>query len=215
MKRSCFLLVLFGTALLLPAEQKLPEYQFASGSWEIAGERLYQRDAGSQLAKVNFQVPQSGSMIYEFNVRYEGGAEDGHGGFGLHLYGDQPHPGASWGSGRSYLIWFNYDEHPRSPRIPAGFSLHLYRSLSHSRMELLESLNLNEYVRQLPPNFLAARAPVKIIVFGDTGEIRVYDPAGVDKGDQYFTFQADKRDVPLKGDWVTLRTNGVKLSFGF
>ncbi|MDR2482860.1 MAG: hypothetical protein LBD08_04425 [Treponema sp.] len=212
MKRRFCVFVLIGIAFCLSAQQELPEYQFASGSWEIDGERLYQRDAGSQLAKVNFRVSQSGSMIYEFNVRYEGGAADGHGGFGLHLYGDEAHPGASWGSGKSYLIWFNYDEHPRSLQIPAGFSMQLYRSLSHSRMELLESLDLNEYIRQLPRNFLAAPAPVRIIVFGDTGEIRVYEPGGADR---YFTFQADRRDIPLKGSWVTLRTNGITLSFGF
>jgi hypothetical protein len=47
---------------------------------------------------------------------------------------------------------------------------------------------------------------------GDTGEIRIYDPTD-ETGTSYFFYNIDKRDLPRKGSWVTLRTNGVKISF--
>jgi hypothetical protein len=57
--------------------------------------------------------------------------------------------------------------------------------------------------------------PVEFVIWidGDTGEIRVYDPTD-ETGTSYFYYNINKRDLPRKGSWVTLRTNGGKLSFG-
>jgi hypothetical protein len=128
MKRGILFLLVFGATAALFAQVNLPEHRFVSGSWSISGQRLYQNDANARLAKVNIRAPQSGPMLYEFAARYESGAEDGHGGFGLHIFGDKALNAASWGSGNSYLLWLNYDEKPIDKRnIPAGLSAQVYR----------------------------------------------------------------------------------------
>jgi hypothetical protein len=210
MKQIALFLLAAGITLSLHAQAKIPEYKAVSGQWTFAGERLYQNDAGARLAKVNFRVPQNGPMRYEFNVRYEGGAEDGHGGFGIHVFSDTAYNGASWGCGRSYLIWFNYDKKPLSAAIPAGLSAQIYRSYTNSRMDLIKSVSLEDHRSFFTEEALSAPIPFKIEVYGDTGQIKVFDPF---VEDQYYFFEVNPRDIPLKGDWVALRTNGLKLSF--
>ena len=210
MKRLVLFVLVAGMAVSLFAQTNVPEHFFAAGNWGFIGPRLYQNNAKAGLAKVNFRAPQSGSMIYEFNARYEDGVQDGHGGFGLHIFVDRAYNAASWGAGKSYLLWLNYDEHPISKQIPVGLSGQIYRSVSNSRMDLVESVSLNEYLPYLTDEALASPISFKIIANGDTGEIRIFDPT---EPDTYFTFFVDKKELPLKGDWVALRTNGIKLSF--
>jgi hypothetical protein len=192
----------------------VPEIEYArgAGSWHFTGPRLFQDDAQERLAKVNLSVPQEGEMIYEFNARYEGGAEDGHGGFGIHVFGDSRLDSPSWGSGKSYLLWLNYDEHPINDNIPVGLSAQIYRSVSHSQMELLYSMDLNDYLVYLDDETLGETVPFRIWANGNTGEVRVYDPTE-DLESVYFVFHLDKEDLPLKGDWIALRSNGAKVSF--
>lgn len=210
MKKLLAVLVVLGLSVPIFAQNLLPEHRFASGSWSFIGPRLYQGDARAPLAKVNVRIPQSGPMIYAFNARYESGAEDGHAGFGIHLFADAAHQGASWGTGKSYLLWLNYDENPRNASIPRGFSAQVYRSISHSRMELVHSIDLNQYSSLITPESLAQPLPIRLYMDGNTGEIRVYDPTDPS---YYYFFYIDKGDVPIKGNWVALRTNGVKMSF--
>ncbi|MDR1972448.1 MAG: hypothetical protein LBQ46_11075 [Treponema sp.] len=210
MKRLILLLVVLTAASALYAQSTLPEYRIASGSWRLSGGRLYQEDEKARLAKVNLRVPQEGPMLYEFNARYESGGEDGHGGFGIHVFSNSSFSGPSWGSGRSYLLWLNYDENPGTSQIPAGLSAQIYRSYTNSYMELVESVDLNEYVENVTVDDLDYPVPFRILVDGATGEVRVYDPTDPNLAD-YFYFYI--RDVPLKGEWVNLRTNGVNLSF--
>jgi hypothetical protein len=211
MKKLVAVLVAVGLSIPAFAQFNLPEYHFASGSWSFVGTRVLQSDAKAPLAKVNIKVPQSGPMVYVFNAKYEGGAEDGHGGFGIHLFADKVYPGASWGSGKSYLLWLNYDEHPMDPKIPKGFSAQVYRSVTNSQMDLVQSVDLNKYSYLITPQNLANPVPIKIWMNGDTGEIRVYDPTDPT---YYYYFYIDKKDVPMKGAWIALRTNGLKMSFG-
>ncbi|MDR1030412.1 MAG: hypothetical protein LBL76_06020 [Treponema sp.] len=212
MKRLVFLLLVMGIGVSLFAQVQLPEHRFVSGDWSMNDDRVYQNDANARLAKVNIKVPQNGSMLYDFSVRYESGAEDGHGGFGLHIFADAVYDGPSWGSGNSYLLWLNYDENPLSSAIPKGLSGQIYRSYTNSRMELVESIDLNQFADLLTAENLAEPVPFKIWVNGDTGDVRVYDPTDPYLATYYY-FTIDKKDVPLKGDWVALRTNGIKLSF--
>ena len=214
MKRFFLILLVMGIGVSLFAQVQLPEHHFASGKWIMNGARLFQNDAKARLAKVNIRAPQNGPMIYEFNVRYEDGIQDGHGGFGLHIFANDIMNKASWGSGTSYLLWLNYDEKPVSKDIPKGFSAQIYRSVSNSRMELLESYDLNQYANLLTYENCAANVvPVKIWVDGNTGEVRVYDPTDPDMNN-YFYFYLPKNNLPLKGNWISLRTNGLSLSFG-
>jgi hypothetical protein len=210
MKKILAVLALVGLAIPAFAQLSLPQYQFASGKWSFVGARLHQNDAKAPLAKVNFKVPQKGKFAFGFNALYEGGAEDGHGGFGVHLFADRVHPGTSWGNGNSYLLWLNYDENPKNPAIPKGFSAQIYRSTSHSRMRLVKSVDLNQYRGLLTPENLAAPLPIRIFADTATGEVRVYDPTDPTN---YFYFYIDKKDVPMTGSWVSLRTNGLKMSF--
>jgi hypothetical protein len=218
MKKVLFWGMVFAAAAGLSAQdvtvREVPpvEYARGAGDWYFAGPRLMQDDADARLAKVNLNVPQEGEMYYEFNVRYEGGAEDGHGGVGIHVMGDSRIDIPSWGSGKSYLLWLNYDEHPISADIPAGLSAQVYRSDSHSQMTLLFSRDLNEYLPFLDDDALSKSVPFRITVNGDTGEVRVYDPT-VDLKSVYYVFNIDKNALPLKGDWIALRSNGMKVSF--
>jgi hypothetical protein len=211
MKRIIFsLLVMVGVSLY--AQNQLPEHYFASGDWTVVGDRVYQKDAKARLAKVNIKVSQQGPMVYDFNARYESGAEDGQGGFGIHVFADKVVNSPSWGSGNSYLLWLNYDEKPLSSSIPAGLSGQIYRSYSNSRMELVQSIDLNQYSSLLTEDNLAFPVPFRIWVNGDTGEVRIYDPTDPYLSTYYY-FTIDKKDLPLKGEWVSLRTNGINLSF--
>ncbi|MDR1232458.1 MAG: hypothetical protein LBK61_13780 [Spirochaetaceae bacterium] len=218
MKKLLFWALVFAVAAGLSAQnvtvREVPEIEYArdAGAWSFTGPRLSQEDEGARLAKVNLGVQQEGEMLYEFNVRYEGGAEDGHGGVGIHILGDSRIDRASWGSGKSYLLWLNYDEHPISSDIPAGLSAQVYQSTTHSQMTLLHSMDLNDYLWYLDDEALSESIPFRILVNCDTGEVRVYDPTE-DLDSVYFVFNIDKSDLPLKGDWVALRTNGVKASF--
>lgn len=207
-----FLLVLCAGASLF-AQVQLPEHHFASGRWSLTSDRLYQNDAAARLAKVNIRVPQSGPMIYEFNARYEDGAQDGQGGFGLHIFAEDIYHRASWGSGTSYLLWLNYDDHPITKGIPKGFSAQVYRSYSSAQMDLVASVSLSEYENLLTNENLSQPIPFKIWADGNTGEVRVYDPTDPNMATYYY-FYVDKKDVPLKGNWISLRTNGLKMSFG-
>jgi len=214
MKRLVLFLLVLGVGVSLFAQVQLPEYTFASGSWSFVGDRLFQNDANARLAKVNIKIPQSGQMIYEFNVRYENGIEDGHGGFGIHIFANNVLNQASWGSGVSYLLWLNYDEHPITKGIPAGFSAEVYRSYTNSYMELVDAVDLNQYAYLLTQeNCVDNTVPFRIWIDGNTGEVRVYDPTDPNNG-FYFYYFLDKKDLPLKGDWISLRTNGISLSFG-
>jgi len=207
------LVVMVAAVLSVPvfAQVQLPEYHFASGSWSFVGPRLFQNDQKAPLAKVNIKIPQSGPMVYVFNAKYESGAEDGHAGFGIHLFADKAYPKASWGSGKSYLLWLNYDEKPLSKAIPKGFSAEVYRSVNNSRMDLVQAVDLNRYAYLLTPENLAKPITLKLWMDGNTGEVRVYDPTDPT---YYYYFNIDKKDVPMKGSWIALRTNSVKMSFG-
>jgi hypothetical protein len=212
MKHTVLFLLVIGLVSAAYAQNKVPEHSFASGDWKFEGGRLFQNNAKAPLSKMNFKVPQKDVMVYEFNARYEKGAEDGHGGFGIHIFGDRVIDKASWGSGNSYLLWLNYDENPITKDIPKGLSAQVYRSYTHSRMELVKSIDLNEYAYLLTKENLSVPVPVKITVDGNTGEVRIADPRDPDLKD-YFYFHLDLGGVPLKGDYAALRTNGMSLSF--
>ncbi|MDR1105282.1 MAG: hypothetical protein LBL44_02895 [Treponema sp.] len=208
-------IALFLTVLVLAApvftQTNLPEHRFVSGDWSISGSRVYQNDARARLAKVNIRLPQSGFMVYEFDARYESGAEDGHGGFGLHVFADSVINAPSWGTGNSYLLWLNYDENPVSRSIPRGLSAQVYRSHTNTWMDLVTSIDLNSYAPLLTQENLSSPVPFRIAVDSATGEVRVYDPADAAGG--YYFFYIDRKDIPLKGNWAALRTNGIRLSF--
>jgi len=213
MKRLLIFLALICAAATLFAQVPLPEHQFAAGRWGFVGSRLQQSDAKSGLAKFNMRVPQSGAMQYEFTAKYEDGLQDGHGGFGIHIFGDSAYNGASWGAGNSYLLWLNYDENPVTPGFIKGFSAQVYRSRSNSVMDLVQSFDLNQYLPYITWDDLRYPVPIRIVVYGDTGEVRVYDPTDPD-WTYYWFFFLDRRDVPLRGNWISLRTNGASVSFG-
>ncbi|MDR0411305.1 MAG: hypothetical protein LBH75_04950 [Treponema sp.] len=211
MKRFVFFLLVGGVTAALFAQVDLPEHEFAVGSWSFIGDRVYQTDVHEALAKTNLKIPQSGAMLYEFDVRYEGGAEDGHGGFGIHIFADRATKEPSWGVGKSWLIWLNYDESPvKGSKIPVGLSGQVYRSTSNSAMELVYNVDLNNYQSFLTTDFLNNPIHIKIYANGDSGEIRIYDPTEEGK---YYGFTIDEKYLPLKGDWAAVRTNCAKFSF--
>ena len=211
MKRLIVIVLVLGVGASLFAQQ-LTDFRYASGDWRMVSNRLYQNDAKAPLAKANVRVPQSGPMIYEFNVRYEDAPRKTHGGFGIHIFADNVINTVSWGSGTSYLLWLNYDEKPISKEIPVGLSAQVYRSISNSQMNLIESVDLNGFIDLLSNEKIADPLPIKIWANGDTGEVRVYDPTDPASEYYYYFYLPTKN---LKGNWISLRTNELKLSFGY
>jgi hypothetical protein len=197
------------------AAQQIPEYSVGYGNWVLNKEdgRLYQNNEETGLAKANFKVKQTGAMIYEFNFRYEGGIEDGLAGFGIHLFVDDITNRPSWGSGKSYLLWLNYDEKPADKRIPAGLSALIYRSNSKSSMTLEEAIDLNQYKYLLSEDNINSTLPIKIYMDPETGEVRMYDPFD-EEGTLYYYLYEDPKLIVNNSGWITLRTSSMKASFG-
>ena len=184
------------------------DFGFAEGDWTILGNRLYQKDIKAGMARVDIPAPQAGMMVYEFNVRYEDGAEDMHAGFGIHLFVDKPAKGKAWGNGKSYLLWLNYDENPKE--ITKGLSAQIYKSLTNSRMELLADIDLNDYVYLLTEDLLDMVIPVKMVVNGFNGDVKIYDPT-----DPSYVYKFNiGNTAPLTGKYMSLRSNSMGISFG-
>ncbi|MDA3940623.1 MAG: hypothetical protein PF693_15155, partial [Spirochaetia bacterium] len=134
------------------------DLNFAEGNWAVIGERLYQSNLKAGMARVDIPAPQAGIMSYNFNVRYQDGAEDMHAGFGVHLFVDNPAKGKAWGNGKSYLLWLNFDENAKE--ITKGLSAQIYKSVSNSKMELIADIDLNDYVYLLTEDVMDMVIPV-------------------------------------------------------
>ncbi|HAK46028.1 MAG TPA: hypothetical protein DCO79_08955 [Spirochaeta sp.] len=188
------------------------DYGFTYGDWEIMGNRVYQNDVETGIAKAWLAYPQKGVVEYNFNVKFEDGFfDDGHAGFGLHIFVDKPAKGFSWGEGKSYLMWLNYDENPASKDIPSGLSAQVYRSDANWKMELIESVSLAAIEKVLMKYPASTKVPIKIIADGRTGLVKLYDPV---TAGMFYTLKLDNKKS-LTGDYVTLRTNSGAFSFGY
>ena len=185
------------------------DLSFAYGKWAVVGDRLYQNDVKSGMARVDIPAPQAGMMVYKFNVRYEaGGTDDMHAGFGIHLFVDKPAPGKAWGNGNSYLLWLNYDDNAEG--VTKGLSAQIYKSTGNSKMELLADIDLNQYTYLLTEDVLDMIIPVKMIVNGFNGDVKIYDPT-----DSSYVYKFNLGNTaPLTGKFISLRTNSMGISFG-
>ncbi|MBN2626699.1 MAG: hypothetical protein JXA95_08535 [Spirochaetales bacterium] len=186
-------------------------YKAEAGDWELMGNRLYQRDNSKGALVAHIEAPQEGLMVYNFNVRYEGGAiQDRQGGFGVHIFVSNPSDiKNSWGDGKSVLLWLNYDANPVLKEIPAGLSAEIYRSTNNSIMDLVGAYDLNALASVLSPAVADSVIPVRLTVNGKTGEAWIQSP--LDSSVKYAFNLGEKN---LKGDYVSLRTNGMAVSFG-
>lgn len=184
-------------------------WQPAAGNWVVKSGKLYQLDAEEPLAKINRRVPQYGPIQYEFNIKYVDGGGDGHAGFGIHVFVDQAHRGKSWGNGRSILLWLNYDVNTKAEEH-YGFRGQVYRSVSHSKMELMEDYNIRIPTSSLKMEYLNYTIPVKMKLYPDTGEVRVYNPA---RKDYFYRFYLPGFASGVKGSYMSLRTNSLAVMF--
>lgn len=208
-----FALAILFVVLVLPLGLfAADDYGFTYGDWEIMGNRLYQSDAETGIAKAWLAYPQKGVVEYNFNVKYEDGIfDDGHAGFGLHIFVDKPAKGFSWGEGKSYLLWMNYDMNPASDDIPKGLSAQVYKSNANWDMELLDSVSLGVMEKVVMKYPKSTKLPIKIKVDGRTGIVKIYDPINVG---MFYTLKLDNK-MPISGNFVTLRTNSGAFSFGY
>ena len=203
------ILVMFtglGTAF---ADGHMKSLKAPEGNWSLErGIRLYQNAVDAPRAKLWLNVPQQGSMIYEFTMRYEGGAEDGHGGVGLHILADTAPTGKSWGMGHSWMLWLNYDKNPTAPGIPEGLSAQIYQSTSNEDMEIIQSISLKR-IESIAARYLNTDVPVKLTYAAEEGRIYIADPRGITLG--WYVDLPNGRNIT--GNYVAIRTNGVKASF--
>ncbi len=178
------------------------------GDWSFSGNRYYQNDEEAPRAKAWLAVPQNGSMVYEFTMRYEGGGADGHGGVGLHILGDSATGDKSWGFGESWMLWLNYDLNPSAAMVPRGVSAQVYKSSSNTKMEIVKSISLAPYAAILSDN-LYTDIPMKLTFLADRGRVIIADPTGMTAG-WYVDLPGARGD---RGMYVAARTNGVAVSF--
>jgi hypothetical protein len=218
MKQSSILLIgvlLLFLPFLAAADTIQVDRQFTSeldhdgavGDWTLENGRLHQRDTRQHMAKINFQVPQRGPMEYRFDVQYEdGGIEDQMGGFGIHVFVDEPFPGRSWGNGNSYLLWVNYD--PEATYGKQGFTAQVYNSSNFFTMQLLPAYQMKLDTAMLTRENLSLTIPVRIQINGKTGLVKVYDPR---REGYYYKFRLP--EAPMRGSHIALRTNSLAVSF--
>lgn len=184
------------------------DLNFAEGNWAVKGDRLYQSNIKAGMARVDIPAPQAGMMVYEFNVRYQNGAEDKHAGFGIHLFVDKPAKGKAWGNGDSYLLWLNYDENAKE--INKGFSAQIYKSINNIKMELIADIDLNQYAYLLTEDVLNMVIPIKMVINGFNGDVKIYDPT-----DSTYVYKFNLGNTSaLTGQYISLRTNSMGISFG-
>lgn len=194
-------------------------WRAASGRWKADG-KLVQSDLAAGSAQIYRSAPQSGVYELEFTAQYkDGGYKDlrdavtgkYHAGFGLHIGIDKPAPSVSWGNGNSYLLWFNLDTRVPKNSEHYGLRAQVYKSVSHSRMNLMKDYNveiLPEDVVMANLDYLSYDLPVRMVINTNDGEIRVYDPT-VDNYYYYFTLDPKI----LRGNYVAFRTNRVSIAF--
>jgi hypothetical protein len=214
MKHFLIFVLLIASTLSLGAIEIDPVLSAAEGEWELDGERLLQSDPDSPRAKFAVSYPQAGPTEYVFNVRYEGGVlEDGHGGFGIHIFADEVKRGRAWGAGESWLLWLNYDVAPEG--IAPGLSAQVYRSVNNSRMDLLADYDLNWALQNMSDigltldDLLSQTVTIRLSVDPASGEVVFHDPFS--EGYVYrFTLPMDSRSI---GSMVVLRSNGMRISF--
>jgi len=225
-------LMLSAQVILSDNFSSLGEWRAGYGDWKILAGRLVQGDASTGLARIDRPLNASGEYEIAFTIRYLGGGYKTvadlkslnlHAGFGIHIAVDKAHLGkAAWGNGRSYLLWLNLDtrketmaKHPEH----YGFRAQVYRSTSNSRMALVPEMNVDiaaalgtnlldmmAYVQQA--GFLSKDVPIRIRVNTNTGRIMVNDPSNAQ---MWFYF--DLPAANLKGNYVSLRTNGMSAAY--
>ncbi|MDA3958043.1 hypothetical protein [Oceanispirochaeta sp.] len=208
MKKALLLLICFTVVLSASVFADSMKVKTTYGDWKMSSNQLTQTNLNAGMAKANIYAPQSGTMVYEFKAKYMDGLDDGKGGFGIHVFVDKPAAGKAWGEGKSYLLWVNYDKKPVNSTTPEGLSAQIYKSESNSRMNLVQSISLKS-VEPMLAKYLNYTLPVKIVIDGKSGMAKVYDPF---KADYYYQFPLSS-DTPLKGNYVSLRTNSLSVAF--
>jgi len=214
----------------------LGEWVPGYGEWGIRGGRLVQRDTNTGLARIDRMVAPDGYVTtgefeISFKVRYEAGGFESqaallatqlHAGFGIHVGVENPPLGrVAWGAGNSYLLWLNLDtrtDTAMNARQHLGFRAQVYESTKNSEMALVDALNvdilaaLNAYGYNVGledlEGFIQAPAEIRIRVNMSTGRIMVMDPTN-----PTLWFYFDVKPSVLRGNYVSLRTNSLAVSF--
>jgi len=187
-----------------------------SGNWKVMNGRLHQTDAKETMAMITVPVRQSGTMLYEFDLQYEGGGKDDYAGFGIHICVNDPSKVRSWGNGRSILGWVTWD--PKAYGYPGAF-IQVYESKGLTDMGLYtkifpgkdpvrygDLLPLRE--EYLKYEYLNYTVPIRIMIDLTTGKGRFYDP--FDPENYYYSFDLGSW-IP-SGSYFTFRTNSVAVS---
>jgi hypothetical protein len=189
------------------------EWLASSGTWETTDGELYQLDAAERIATVTRIVRQSGELLYEFDLRYLKGFDDGYGGFGIHILIDAPTGLRSWGQNASYLLWITHDmDEYKTPDLHA----HVYRSTGITRMDY-HRMEGDEY--RIPPAILSVAAmeqrahsgePIRVRFLVDTvaGTGMLYHP---DRNGVYYDL--DFGTSLGGGSYIALRTNSLSVAF--
>ena len=218
-------------------------WTIGAGDWSVSENRMYQESTSALMARVDREVPADGEYEVRFTIRYEGGGYDSeedlaneilHGGFGVHVGMHDPLLGAkSWGVGEGYLLWLNLDTRDRTANnysIHHGLRAQVYESAGPVEMDLLradwaERVVGNERVSlDVPAAYEQIGGTMEIAELAEelsepytmrlrvnpvSGVVRVDDPTG--SGWLAIPLDASKL---REGDYVSLRTNSLAVSFG-
>jgi len=94
--------------------------------------------------------------------------------------------------------------------LQKAFSAQIYKSLTNSKMELIADIDLNQYAYLLTEEVLDMVIPVKMVVNGFNGDVKIYDPT-----DSSYVYKFNLGNTaPLTGQFISLRTNSMGISFG-
>ena len=189
------------------------EWSANSGTWETRGGQLYQLDKEERIATATRIVRQRGVLLYEFDLRYLGGFDDGYGGFGIHILMDQPTGLRSWGQNASLLLWVTHDVAEYGTE---DLHAQVYKSTGITRMDY-HGMAGDEY--RLPPAVLSVdrleqmarrgeSIRVKFLLDTEVGTGRLYHP-----GKDSVYYDLDLGGNLGEGMYVALRTNSVSVAF--
>ncbi|RPJ08520.1 MAG: hypothetical protein EHM28_04060 [Spirochaetaceae bacterium] len=181
----------------------------ASGNWQSRDNKLVQRDSSQTMALASRRAPQSGLLLYTFELTFLSGLEDGYAGVGIHICADSQAYGRSWGAGDSWLLWLTYDSAAYGSRTFFG---QIYRSRGPVAMDMLHDgmrypVSFTKNIEDTPLSLAGKTLTIRIQVDTSTGQGLLHDPY-----QDGITYQFNIGGPLHQGSFVTFRSNSLSVA---